>query len=77
MADEQKDLEAPKKKDADIPITAQEFQDALDTLFERAKAAGIQPIKELASTYAKRGLAMFDKMMAALEGDDEKEKKKK
>ena len=77
MADEQKDLEAPKKKDADIPITAQEFQDALDTLFERAKAAGLRPIQVMGRTYARKGLEVFDRMLAALEGDDEKEKKKK
>ena len=76
MEDEQKGVEPPKNKDVGLPLTPEEFQNALDTLFERAKAAGVQPIKEMAMTYARRGLAMFDKMMAALENDDDEKKKK-
>ena len=76
MEDEQKGLEAPENKGAGPPMTGQEFQDALDTLFERAKAAGVKPIQEMARAYARKGLEIFDKMMAALEDDTEAEKKK-
>ena len=76
MEDEQKGLEAPKNKDAGPPMTGQEFRDALDALFERAKAAGVKPIQEMARAYARKGLEVFDRMMVALEDDTEGKKKK-
>ena len=77
MEGEQKDLEVPKDKDVGSPMTPQEFQEALDTLFERAKADGVKPIQEMARTYATKGLNIFNRVLAALEEEYDERKKKK
>ena len=76
MADKDKDLEAPKQEEArDLAMTAQEFQDALDALFKRAKAAGVRPLKEMAQSYAKKGLGAIEGLLAAMEEGPNKAKK--
>lgn len=75
MADDQKDVEAPKEKEAqDLPMTQETFQAALDDLFKRAKTAGVRPIQVMAQTYVKKAMGVIDGLLTALE--DGKEKKK-
>ena len=76
MADKDKDLEAPKEEEArDLAMTAQEFQDALDALFKRAKAAGVRPLKVMAQSYVKQGMGAIESLLAALEEGPNKVKK--
>ena len=63
--------EAPKKSSS----TSSEFADALERLMERAKADGIRPLKEVAGTYAKRGLGVLDALLGALENEGPAKKK--
>ena len=58
--------EAPPKTEADL------MTEKLDAIKAKVKEVGVQPLKELASTYAHRGMSLLDAMLAAL---DEKPKK--
>lgn len=77
MTDENKDtpemIEAratqPKKKKDD------EFIEEFDALIERARAAGVRPLKVMAASYIKLGLDMFDGIMDALEEGSGKKKR--
>ena len=68
MTDSQNKPEAPKGGDDQaLPLTAEEFGEALDKLFKRAREAGVRPLQTLAATYAKAGLDILDSVLAALE----------
>ena len=71
--------EAPKEpvvSEEPAPLTGAELvapinRDELSTKFEelaaRARAAGISPLREMAKTYATRGMAMIEALLTALE----------
>ena len=63
----------------DAPLTKEEFTAQLQRLTERAKAAGLHPIRTMAHTYAKQGMSIGRGILAAimdgLEGDDGSKKK--
>ena len=58
-------------------LTADEFSTALNTLTGRAKAAGLRPLRMMASAYIQQGLSMIDGLLGAFEEDDDEKKKKK
>lgn len=52
----------------DVPlITKEEFAAQMQRLAERARAAGLNPIRALAQTYIKQGVVMLDSILGALE----------
>ena len=53
----------------DAPITKEIFEAQVQRLIERARAAGLNPVRTLARTYAKRGLAILDGLLSALENE--------
>ena len=68
MTDSQIKPEPSKEgDDQSLPLTAEEFGEALDKLFMRAREAGIRPLQTLAATYAKAGLGILDSLLSALE----------
>ena len=71
MADEK------PKEDQVLPLTSEEFADALENLIKRARAAGMRPLQIMAATYMKQSIAMVDGLLAALEGGDKEKGKKK
>ena len=68
MTESQNKPEASKPGDDQAPpLTAEEFGEALDKLFNRAREAGVRPLQTLAATYAKAGLGILDSLLSALE----------
>ena len=68
MTESQNKPETPKEGDDQaLPLTAEEFGEALDKLFKRAREAGVRPLQTLAATYAKAGLGILDSLLSALE----------
>ena len=61
----------------DNPMTTEIFKAQLHQLTERARAAGLSPIRVLIQTYAKRGEALVNIVLAGLENADEPKKKRK
>ena len=61
--------EALKEVEQDAPLTKEIFEAHLQRLIERARAAGLNPVRTLARTYAKRGLAILDGLLSALENE--------
>ena len=77
MADEQSKLEAPKEKEElFLPLTSQEFTEALDMLVARARTAGLRPLQIMARTYVRQSMGLIDGLLAALDGDKDKKDKK-
>ena len=72
---EEKPKEEPKAEQV-LPLTSQEFVEALDKLLEHARAAGVRPLQVMAATYVKQGMGMIDGLLSALEGDGGKDMKK-
>ena len=70
------ETEAAKEDEQDAPLTKEEFATQMKRLTERARAAGLNPIRTMAQTYAKRGMAILDGLLASLEHDDSSKKKK-
>ena len=61
----------------DNPMTTEIFKAQLHQLTERARAAGLSPIRMLIQAYAKRGEALVNSVLAGLENADEPKKKRK
>ncbi len=60
----------------DAPLTKEEFADQMQRLTERARAAGLNPIHTMVQTYAKRGMAIVEGLLASLESDDSSKEKR-
>ena len=70
MADEQSKLEAAKEREEPVlPLTSQEFADALDKLVAQARTAGLRPLQIMAATYVRQSMGLIDGLLAALDGD--------
>ena len=65
--------EVPK---ADVPLTKEEFAAQMQQLTERARAAGLNPLRAMFQTYARQGRATLEGILASLESDDSPKKKK-
>ena len=76
--------EAPKAESSrngeveqDAPLTKEAFFAQMQRLTERARAAGLKPLHAMAQTYARRGMAILDGLLASLENDGSSKKKEK
>ena len=69
--------EAPKEVEQDGPLTKEAFSAEMGRLAERARAAGLNPIRAMAQTYARQGLAVVEGLLVALENKDNAKKKEK
>ena len=49
------------------PITHEELTAKLEQLSARARAAGISPLQQMISSYARRGMTIIDTFLSALE----------
>lgn len=58
------------RKDANAPLTQEDFAEQMRALSEKAKAAGLSPIRTMFNAYATQGMAMIESMMGALENAD-------
>lgn len=72
----------PKKaakvaKVEDAPMTKEEVVAQMKRLGDRAKAAGLSPLKILVETYAKRGMTIVESLFDALEDAEDKPKGKR
>ena len=56
------------------PITPTEFVQSLGELKDKAKAAGLRPIRKLLSSYVNTGLSVVDGLLESLEGKNKKGK---
>ena len=54
------------------PITPTEFVESLGELKDKAKAAGLRPIRKLLSSYVNTGLSVVDGLLESLEGKKKK-----
>ena len=61
---------------ADAPLTQEEFAAQLQRLTERARAAGLKPAQTMIQTYARKGMAMLESALDALENAESPKKKK-
>ena len=61
----------PEGKPPLLPASVLETREELAAKFEqlaaRARAAGLSPLQTMAQTYVKRGMAMLDSILSALE----------
>ncbi len=60
---------APRKP-KDAPLTQEDFEAQMQRLSERAKEAGLSPLRTLVQSYAKQGMRMVESMMDALDTPD-------
>ena len=56
------------------PITPTEFVESLGELKDKAKAAGLRPIRKMLSSYVSQGLSVVDGLLESLEGKNKKGK---
>ena len=67
-----------EKPSEDVPLTQAEFQAQLEKLQARARAAGLRPLQVMMAAYAKRGMAVIEGVLNALEeGSNTPPKKEK
>jgi hypothetical protein len=64
--------EEPSKDE--LPFTAEEFVDSLAELKDRARAAGLRPVRMMLTSYLNQGLSMVDGLLESLEGSKKKGK---
>ena len=56
------------------PLSPTEFVESLGELKDKAKAAGLRPIRKLLSSYVNTGLSVVDGLLESLEGKNKKGK---
>ena len=61
----------------DAPLTKEELAAQMQRLTERARAAGLNPLKTLIQTYTRQGRAILEGFLDSLESDDSPKKKEK
>ena len=59
-------------EETQAPLTREELAAKFEQLSVRARAAGMSPLQVLAASYVKRGLAVIDGVLSALEEDSTK-----
>ena len=57
------------------PLTKEAFSAQIQRLTERAKAAGWSPLHAMAQAYVKRGMAVIEGLLSALENEGSSKKK--
>ena len=61
----------------DAPLTMEQFTAQMQRLTERARDAGLKPLKTMTRTYARRFMGIIEGFLASLESDDSSKKKEK
>ena len=56
------------------PLSPTEFVESLGELKDKAKAAGLRPIRKMLSSYVSQGLSVVDGLLESLEGKKKKGK---
>mgnify|MGYP001604108729 CR=1 FL=1 len=69
--------EAPKEVEQDGPLTKEVFVAKVHELTERARAAGLNPLRLLVQAYRKRGTAILAGLLDSLGNEDVPKKKRK
>jgi hypothetical protein len=68
MLREEEHLTLPEgKPPSKAPETREELAAKFEQLAARARAAGMSPLQAMAQTYVKRGMAVLDGLLSALE----------
>ena len=57
----------PEPEPSKAPDTREELAAKFEQLAARARAAGMNPLHAMAQTYVKRGMAVLDSILSALE----------
>jgi hypothetical protein len=57
------------------PLTTDHLVESFEELITRGRSAGFRPLKVLAATYIKQGLAVVDGVLGAFEGGEKGRKK--
>ena len=70
-----KEVEQVIEPAQDAHLTKETSSAQMQRLTERARAAGLSPLQVMAQTYAKRGLAILDGLLGALENANSSKKK--
>ena len=60
----------------EAPLTKEVFLAQIQRLSKRAKAAGWSPLRTMAQTYVKRGMAVIEGLLVGLENEASSKKKK-
>ena len=76
MSDEKRPIAENEVPKEDVPLTKEQFATQLQRLTERARAAGLNPLKAMAQTYARQGRAILEGILASLENEESSKKKK-
>ena len=71
-----KEQDAPKEEEQDMLLTKEMFVTQIHRLTERARAAGLSPLKMMAKAYLKQGTAIFEGLLSSLENETPTKKKK-
>lgn len=58
----------------ELPFTAEEFADSLAELKDRARAAGLKPVRMMLTSYLNQGLSMIDGLLDSMEDPKKKSK---
>ena len=61
------EAEEPMPPETEASKTRKELAAKFEELAARARAAGISPLQVMAQTYIKRGMAVIDSVLSALE----------
>ena len=76
MSTDKKPPVAENEPEQEVPLTQEALAAQMQRLTERARAVGLKPLRTMAQTYARRGMAMLDGLLASLESDDSSKKKR-
>ena len=66
------EAEVPEETAQRGPLTSGEFRRGVADLFDPAREGGLEPLKILGATYARRAFAAIDGFLSGLAGDDER-----
>ena len=73
--------DVPKEQDAskeqDMLLTKEMFVTQIRQIIERARAAGLSPIRMMAKAYVKQGTTILEGLLSSLENENTSKKKKK
>ena len=75
--DEKRPIEEKEAPAQDAPLTKEAFSAEMEQLAERARAAGLSPLRAMVQTYASQGRAILQGLLAGLETADNAKKKEK
>lgn len=66
----------PPDETNDVPLTKEQLVEQIHQLTERARAAGLHPIKTLIQTYTRQARATLEGILASLDNEGSSKKKR-